>query len=98
MAEAYADDTELGCASCKVCVCKGLAKGVREDGSSHKEDVIKELHEDRVMAKGDAPGGRLFSVDHGTGLPVLVYTGYRGYPNIRLAGLDLEWGESLTFG
>ena len=23
---------------------------------------------------------------------------YRGYPNLRLAGLDLEWGESLTFG
>ena len=65
MAEAYADDTELGCASCKVCVCKGLAEGVGEDGGSHKEDVIKELHEDRVMAKGDAPGGRLFSVDHG---------------------------------
>ena len=53
MAEAYADDTELGCASCKVCVCKGLAEGVGEDGGSHKEDVIKELHEDRVVAKGD---------------------------------------------
>ena len=55
MAKAYADDTELGCASCKVRICEGLAEGMREDGSSHKEDVIKELHENRVVAKGDAP-------------------------------------------
>ena len=43
----------------------GGAEGVKQDRGADEENVIKELHEGGVVAKGDTPGVRVFNIHHG---------------------------------
>ena len=65
MAKAEGNGTALGGSSLGEGSSKGGAEGVKQDRGADEENVVKELHEGGVVAKGDTPGVRVFNIHHG---------------------------------
>ena len=74
--------------------CKGSrevgAEGMEEDSRAHAEGIIQQLHKSRAVGKRDAPGVRVWDIDHGRhhvfGFHATFCDGFAGNCNVAELG------------